>query len=136
MLQQIVGTPGRAILMRSPFDDVVFLKLAVERHAGPVELLRGLAHIPVGGEKGGEQTLALIRYSAIGGSALPPEWVGQVCQGNPLCRLIDKRGLKQVFQLTHVARPIVADQAGQRLVSEPFHLPSEVLIQRAQIVMT
>jgi hypothetical protein len=44
----------------SPSDDVVLGHLPVQRHPGPVELLRGLAFIPIGGAEGAQYLVLLI----------------------------------------------------------------------------
>ena len=96
----------------APFDDSILPEFPVEGHTGPVELLGGLAHVPLGGEESGEHTLSLALGEAFSLREPLAEWLRQVHERDPAGGKVDAGGFEEVLQLADVARPVVVEQEG------------------------
>ena len=118
------------------FDEVVLHHLAVEGRPGPVKLLGGFAFIPVGREEGGKHSVSFVMGKIVHLLEPPAELFRQIHKGDLSSGQVHKDRLNEVLQLSYVARPLVAEHVGKRLLGKAFDLPPEPPVHVADVVIT
>jgi hypothetical protein len=136
--------------------NMVLRHLSINGHSRPVELLGGLADIPIRGDEYGKQRIALVRRDGLGFNHTAAELLGQVSKKNLLAakaelrtlaaRLagvaililtaakVADRSLQKVLELANVARPSVAEQTFRGLFGKALDMPAELTVEIADIV--